>query len=41
MTLAELIELLRSLPTPDPDFWNDVAEIRSAQPPVEFSEWQC
>jgi prevent-host-death family protein len=39
MTLAELFELLRSLPAPDPDFWNDVEEIHKSQPPVEFREW--
>lgn len=40
MTLKELIELLHSLPSPDPDFWDDVLDVRNSQPPAEFPDWQ-
>jgi prevent-host-death family protein len=33
-TVADLVELLRSAPKPDPGYWEDLEEIIRSQPPV-------
>jgi prevent-host-death family protein len=43
MTLAELVDVVRSAPRPDPKFWEDVEEARRLmnQPLPERSLWDC
>jgi antitoxin (DNA-binding transcriptional repressor) of toxin-antitoxin stability system len=38
-TPAGLAELLRSIPKPDPEYWNDLEEITKHQPLVPESSW--
>jgi len=40
LSLAELAELLRSLPAPDPAYWTDVSKAATGQPHVPPSPWE-
>src|SRR5262245_36172221 len=39
LSLAELAEMLASLPTPDPAYWSDVSKAIAEQPRVPDSPW--
>ncbi len=39
MNLRELCELLWTLEPPDPDFWEDLEEIKANQPPMPADPW--
>jgi hypothetical protein len=39
LTLKEFIEFWRSLPKPDPEYWDDVERAVNSQPPMPDLPW--
>lgn len=39
-TLGDFVRRMRDLPSVDPDFREDLVEIRASQPPVPESPWE-
>ncbi len=39
ITVREFFELLKTLPQPDPGFWDDLEEIQANQPKEVMPEW--
>ena len=40
-TGTDLLALLRSLPKPDPGFWDEVVEATRQEPTIPASPWEC
>jgi len=38
-TLSDLVRLLRTVPKPDPGYWDDLEDIQRKQPPLNQSPW--
>jgi antitoxin (DNA-binding transcriptional repressor) of toxin-antitoxin stability system len=39
-TVADLVQLLRTAPQPDEEYWDIVEDITKHQPPLPSSSWQ-
>ena len=38
--LRDLVQLWKTIPKPDPDYWSTLEEINRAQPPLPESPWE-
>ncbi len=39
ITLGEFLEIWKTLPKPDPEYWDELEQIQASQPKAEFPEW--
>ncbi|MBI4311690.1 MAG: type II toxin-antitoxin system prevent-host-death family antitoxin [Chloroflexi bacterium] len=39
ITLGEFLELLKTFPKPDPEYWDELEQIQANQPKAQFPEW--
>jgi prevent-host-death family protein len=39
-TLRDWVQLLKTIPKPDPGYWDAVADVRRKQPPLPDSPWE-
>jgi prevent-host-death family protein len=40
LTLRDLVQALKTIPKPDPAYWDDVEKINRCQPPLPESPWE-
>ena len=39
-TLRDLVQLLKTIPKPDPGYWDDIEKLKRNQPPLPESPWE-
>jgi prevent-host-death family protein len=39
-TLRNLVQLLKTIPKPDPGYWDDIEHIHRSQPPLPEPPWE-